>query len=64
MHSTARLYATTHRQTPTTSANPERRFSDGMRRVPDATEPFMFTRLFLVIGVLLAAVVFGGLISG
>ena len=34
------------------------------RKVPGVTEPFMFSRLFLVTGILLAAVAVAGLISG
>ncbi len=34
------------------------------RQVPDATPPFMFSRLFLVTGALLAIIAVAGLVSG
>lgn len=53
-----------HGSLPASSSAMEAKSASGSRQVPGVTQPFMFSRLFLVTGILLAAIAVAGLISG
>ena len=55
MYRTHGLYVPTHRPLPVSALESSARHAERDRLVPGVTEPFMFTRLFLVTGILLAA---------
>ena len=55
MYRTHGLYVPTHRPLPVSPLDSAPRHAERDRLVPGVTEPFMFTRLFLVTGILLAA---------
>lgn len=63
MYRTYGLYAPTYRSTPA-PAEPGTLPVDSSRQVPGVTEPFMFTRLFLVTGILLAVLALAAVVSG
>ena len=63
MYRTHGLYVPTHRPLPASTLEAGMREADANRQVPGVTEPFMFTRLFLVTGILLAAVALASLVS-
>jgi hypothetical protein len=58
------LHTPIHGPLPTHEDPSQRRAADGNRQVPGVTQPFMFSRLFLVTGILLAAVAVASLVSG
>lgn len=63
MYRTNGLYLPTHRPMPASTAEPGTKPANSNRQVPGVTEPFMFTRLFLVTGILLAVLAIAGLFS-
>jgi hypothetical protein len=63
MYRTHGLYVPTHRALPVSALETSARLADGHRQVPGASERFMFTRLFLVAGIVLAGVVLATLVS-
>ena len=62
MYRTHELYVPTHRPLPMSVLDSGAR-PMGERQVPGVTEPFMFTRLFLVTGILLAAAALAAMFS-
>lgn len=59
------LHTPVHRPPPTYEEDPSQRWAaDGNRQVPGVTQPFMFSRLFLVTGILVAAIAVASLVSG
>jgi hypothetical protein len=63
MYRTHGLYVPTHRPLPVSALEAGMRSADAHRHVPGVTEPFMFARLFLVTGILLAGVALATLVS-
>ena len=63
MYRTHELYVPTHRPLPVSALECSARPVERDRQVSGVTEPFMFTRLFLVTGILLAAAAVAFLVS-
>ena len=63
MYRTHGLYVPTHRPLPASSVESGVRRADIVRRMHGVTEPFMFTRLFLVTGIVLAGAALATLVS-
>lgn len=64
MYRTPGLNLPTHRSMPAVPAEPDTLPVNSSRQVPGVTEPFMFTRLFLVTGILLAVLALAAVVSG
>jgi hypothetical protein len=63
MYRTHGLYVPTHRPLPVSALETSARLVDGHRQVPGVTGRFMFTRMLLVTGIVLAGVVLATLVS-
>jgi hypothetical protein len=63
MHRSHGDYVPTHRPLPLSTLDAGMRRAAANRRVAGVTEPFMFTRLFLVTGIMLAGVALATLVS-
>ena len=63
MYRTHGLYVPTHRPLPASALESSGRPVGRDRQVPGVTEPFMFSRLFLVTGTLLAGAALAFLVS-